>query len=98
MSSPVHVFAGVTLALLERLHAAGDSDYALQLDPDRRGGTVRRPTPLGEVVVRFAHDPARATMTVTILHKPRLVPAAVVWSGVARALQRGAAHPSGRTG
>jgi hypothetical protein len=90
------VFQGVTLAGLVRMHAEGGGDHVVELDPDQRGGTVRRPTPLGEVTVRFTHDRAREEMMVTIVSKPKLLPAAVLWAGVARALQR--AVPDERRG
>jgi hypothetical protein len=37
--------------------------------------------------VRFLHDRVREEMTVTIVRKPKLLPAAVLWAGVARALR-----------
>lgn len=79
-------FSGITLERLSRMHAAGSTDYTLSLDPDRSGGTVSRTTPLGDVIVRFTHDRRRAEMTVVILQKPRLLPAAMVWAGVLHAL------------
>lgn len=88
------MFSGVTVAALVRMHDAGSSEYALDLDPDRRGGAVRRPTPLGDVVVRFTHDRERAEMHVTIVSKPRLLPAAVLWAGVAMALRQAADPPA----
>jgi hypothetical protein len=82
------VFQGITLAALVRMHAESSSDHVVALDPDQRGGTVHRPTPLGEVVVRFTHDRAREEMMVTIVKKPKLLPEAVLWAGVALALRR----------
>jgi len=86
--SRTHVFQGITLAALVRMHAEGGGDHVVELDPDQSGGTVRRPTPLGEVAVRFLHDRVREEMTVTIVSKPKLLPAAVLWAAVARALER----------
>lgn len=86
--SRTHIFSGVSLELLRRMHEDDSADYALKLDPDRKGGTVNKPTPLGDVVVRFEHDMLRADMTVTILKKPMLLPAAVLWAGVSHALRR----------
>jgi hypothetical protein len=88
------VFHGITLAALVRMHAEGGSDHVVELDPDQSGGTVRRPTPLGEVTVRFAHDREREEMTVTIVSKPKLLPDKVLWAGVALVLQR--AGPGGQ--
>lgn len=87
--SKTRVFTGVTFERLSRMQEEDRGDYALALEPGRIGGTVHKPTPLGVVVVRFAHDIQRAEMTVTILKKPVLVPAEVVWVGVSRALRRG---------
>jgi hypothetical protein len=82
------VLHGITLAALVRMHAEGGGDQVLELDPDQSGGTVRQPTPLGEVAVRFLHNRAPEEMTVTIVSKPKLLPAALLWAGVAMALQR----------
>ena len=86
--SRTQVFSGVTIERLTRMHEEDGGEYALQLDADRKGGTVNKPTPFGPVLVRFAHDNRRAEMTVTILHKPMLLPVAVLWAGVAHALRR----------
>jgi hypothetical protein len=94
--SKAHVFSGVTLATLIRMDEAGSSEYTVDLDPDRRGGTVRRPTPMGDVVVRFAHDQDRSEMRVTVVSKPKLLPAAVIWAGVAVALGRAADPAAGK--
>ena len=59
-----------------------------ELDVDQSGGTVCRPLLLGKVIVRFTHDRAREEMTVTIVRKPKLLPEAVLWAGVALALCR----------
>ena len=82
------IFVGIPLAALIRMDAEGGGDHVVELDPDRLGGTVRRPTPLGEVVVRFLHDRVREEMTVTIVSKPRLLPEALLWAGVGLALRR----------
>jgi hypothetical protein len=75
------VFHGITLAVLVRMHAEGGGDHVVELDPDQSGGTVRRPT-------RSVRSPSvspttgREEMTVTIVRKPKLLPAAVLWAGV----------------
>lgn len=89
------MFPGITLAALVRLHEAG-GEYSLDLNQNRDGGTVRRPTPLGEVVVRFTHDRERAEMHVTIVSKPKLLPEPVLWAGVALALRRAIDPSSGK--
>ncbi len=86
--SRTHVFSGVTLEVLNRMREEDSGDYALELNADRTGGTVNKTSPFGDVVVRFEHDNQRAEMTVTILHKPLLLPAAVLWAGVSHALRR----------
>jgi hypothetical protein len=55
---------------------AAATTWSNWIDPDQSGGTVRRPTPLGEVAVRFTHDRVREEMTVTIVSKPKLLPEA----------------------
>ena len=91
--SRTHIFSDITFELLGRLEVEDGADYVLKLDPDRMGGTVSKPTPLGDVVVRFEHDNLRAEMTVTILKKPLLLPAAVLWAGVSQALHRASGEP-----
>jgi hypothetical protein len=93
--SKTRVFPGVTFALLSRMREEDGDDYALAVDPGRIGGTVHKPTPLGEVVVRFEHDDQRAEMTVTIVSKPALLPAAVLWAGVSHALRRASGGVAG---
>ena len=96
--SSKRVFSGVTLDVLTRMREEDSGDYALTLESDRIGGTVNKPTPFGCVVVRFDHDARRAEMTVTILHKPLLLPAALLWAGVSHALRRACRPSSDRTG
>lgn len=91
--SRTQIFPGVTIAVLTRMREEDSGDYALQLDPERIGGTVNKTTPFGNVVVRFEHDDQRAELAVTILHKPMLLPAAVLWAGVAHALRRASGEP-----
>ena len=86
--SRTQVFSGITIAGLSRLREEDSDDYDLDLDPGRVGGTVNKSTPFGDVVVRFDHDSQRAEMTVTIVKKPALLPSALLWAGVSRALRR----------
>lgn len=86
--SRTHIFSGVTIEVLNRMREQDSADHGLERDPDRIGGTVNKPTPFGHVVARFDHDNQRAEMTVTTLHKPMLLPAAVLWVGVSHALRR----------
>ena len=87
--STTYLFSGITIEVLNRMREEDSADYVLKLDstPDRIGGTVRKPTPFGDVTVRFDHDSQRAEMTVTILKKPMLLPAAVLWAGLTHALR-----------
>ncbi len=74
--------------MLGRLTGEDDGSYALPLDPDRIGGTLTKRTGMGEVVVRFDHDNARAEMTVTILKKPMMLPTPLLLAEFSLALRR----------
>jgi len=83
-----HVFSGVTLQVLDRLRGEDDGSYVLELNPDRTGGTLTRRSGMGDVVVRFVHDNARAQMAVTIMKKPMLVPTPLLLAEMSAALRR----------
>jgi len=94
--SRTRIYSGITLEALSRMRDDSNRDYAVELDASGVSGTVSKPTPFGNALMRFEHDGGRAEMTVTILKKPALLPAAVLWAGVAHALRRaGGAPPAG---
>ena len=86
--SAKHVFNGVTPEVLGRLQGEDNGSYALELDPGRVSGTLKRRSGMGDVVVRFNHDSARAEMTVEIVKKPMLLPTPVLLAEMSLALRR----------
>ncbi|MEO3475484.1 hypothetical protein AAFN86_26770 [Roseomonas sp. CAU 1739] len=82
-------FSDVTIDLLERIAARDDlGRFAFDFDEDRRAGTARGATPLGEVEVRFGLVPDSAELIVTVLRKPPFLPASLLWSEFSRAIAR----------
>ncbi len=93
-ASKTHVFPGVTRQALTSLQNQAGGNYALELDPDGAGGLLTTRTGMGDVVVRFSHDSERAELTLTIVKKPMLLPAAMILEGTSQALRKAAGQAS----
>jgi hypothetical protein len=74
-------FPGVTQAVMDYIRDGNSEDYTLEQDPDGQTGTVTGQSFLGKVAIRFQHNAARSELTLTILQKPMLLPASLIWSG-----------------
>jgi len=82
-------FSGVTPEILHRMKEFGRAEYNIVYDPPEGPvSTATSQTPLGECVVQFAHDPAKAELTLTLLKKPWLLPEGLLWSGFSETLER----------
>jgi hypothetical protein len=82
-------FSGVTPEILHRMKEFGRAEYNIVYDPPEGPvSTATSQTPLGECVVEFAHDPAKAELTLTLLKKPWLLPEGLLWSGFSETLER----------
>ena len=82
-------FSGVTPEILHRMKELGRAEYNIVYDPPEGPvSTATSQTPLGECVVEFAHDPAKAELTLTLLKKPWLLPEGLLWSGFSETLER----------
>jgi hypothetical protein len=90
--SQKHVFSGITQSVFDRMRVVGNADELLQLDAGGRSGTIGGPSPFGEIVIRFVHDIERAELDVTIVKKPKLLPSAVIWSGISHLQHRACSH------
>ena len=77
-------FLGVTVAMLYRMRAAHGDNYALELEPDGVSGTVTAASTWGQVIVHFNYTAEREEVRVTILKKPMLLPAPLLWAGLTR--------------
>ena len=82
-------FSGVTTEILDRMKALGRAEYDIVYDPPEGPvSTATSQTPLGECVIEFAHDPAKAELTLTLVKKPWLLPEGVLWNGFVATLDR----------
>jgi hypothetical protein len=94
-TSKTHVFSGVTLDALKGLRGqAGGKNYSLELDPDGVGGLFTMRAGMSDVVVRFSHNNERSELTLTIVKKPMLLPAAMIWAGTSQVLRLAADQAS----
>ena len=68
-------FSGVTADILSRMKEIGRAEYGVVYGPPEGPiSTATSQTPLGECVVEFVHDPAKAELTLTVVNKPWLLP------------------------
>jgi hypothetical protein len=87
--SSSRTFPGVTPEILGRMKELGRAEYGIVYDsPDGLVSTATSQTPLGECVIEFAHDAAKAELTLTLVKKPWLLPEGVLWSGFIATLDR----------
>lgn len=84
-------FNGVTPAAWERMKAQSASEHGTVYDsPDGARGTAKTSTPIGELVLRFAYDAAKQSVTYEIDKKPFILAEGTVWSGVQGAIDKSA--------
>jgi hypothetical protein len=87
--STSRTFSGVTVEDLSRIKGLGRAEHGVVFDPpDGPCGNVTSRTPFGECVVAFVYVSARAELTLTIVKKPWLIPASLLWSGFLETLGR----------
>ena len=67
----------------------GSTEYGVVYDPPEGPIiTATGQTPLGECVIEFVHDPAKAELTLTVVNKPWLLPEGLLWNGLLQTLDR----------
>jgi hypothetical protein len=82
-------FSNVTAESFDRIKELGRAQYSVVYDPpDGPRSRAISQTPFGECVVDFAHESARAELTLTIVKKPWLVPERLLWSAFLENLER----------
>jgi hypothetical protein len=87
--SDSRTFSGVTAEVLSRMKQLGRAEYGIVYDPPEGSiSTATSQTPLGECVIEFAHDAAKAELTLTLVKKPWLLPESVLWNGFTQTLER----------
>jgi hypothetical protein len=87
--STTRTFSGVTAAVVGRMKEYARANYDIVFDPpDGSTSIATSQTPLGECVIEFAHDPAHAELTLTLVKKPWLLPEGLLWNGFEQTLER----------
>jgi len=82
-------FSGVTAEILSRMKEFGRAEYGIVYNPlEGAASTATSRTPLGECVIEFVHDAAKAELTLTLVKKPWLLPEALLWNGFSETLER----------
>jgi hypothetical protein len=87
--STTRTFSGVTSEVVSRMKELARANYSIVFDPpDGPTSIATSQTPLGECVIEFVHDPAKAELTLTLVKKPWLLPESMLWSGFTETLDR----------
>ena len=82
-------FSGVTVEILTHMREFSRAQYGTVYDPPEGPvSTATSQTPLGECVIDFAHDAAKAELTLTLVKKPWLLPEGLLWNGFSETLER----------
>ena len=82
-------YSGVTAEILSRMKEFGRAEYGIVYDPPEGAiSTATSQTPLGECVIEFVHDAAKAELTLTVVKKPWLLPEGLLWSGFSNTIER----------
>jgi hypothetical protein len=82
-------FSDVTAEILGRMKELGRAEYGIVYDPPEGPiSTATSQTPLGECVIEFVHDAAKAELTLTLVRKPWLLPEGLLWNGFSETLER----------
>jgi len=83
------IFSGVTAEILSRMKEFGRAEHGIVYDPpEGPSSTATSQTPLGECVIEFVHDAAKAELTLTLVKKPWLLPEGLLWNGFSQTLER----------
>jgi hypothetical protein len=82
-------FSGVSVEILTRMKEFGRTQYGIVYDPPEGPvSTATSQTPLGECIIEFAHDAAKAELTLILVKKPWLLPEGLLWNGFSETLER----------
>ena len=76
-------FGGVSESIWECVKSTSEQEHGTKYEPPKADqGTSTTSTLVGEIVLGFNFDPAKATVTYTIQKKPFLVSDSQVWNGI----------------
>jgi hypothetical protein len=82
-------FASVTADLVHRIKQVAHEQHNVTFEPpDGTKGTATGRTPFGDCIVHFAHDAAQAVLVMTLVKKPMVLPATLMWSAFSAELER----------
>jgi hypothetical protein len=85
--SNTRTFSYVTAEVVNRMKEFARAKYNIVFDPpDDSTSIATSQTPLGECVIEFVHDSARAELTLTLVKKPWLLPESMLWNGFTETL------------
>ncbi|NJO55585.1 MAG: hypothetical protein HC834_03625 [Rhodospirillales bacterium] len=81
-------FTDVTPHMWERLQTLGREKHGTEFHAhSETHGQASTATPLGKLVLEYAHNPKEATVTYTIVSKPMFVMSPIIWNGIETALK-----------
>jgi hypothetical protein len=87
--SASRAFSGVTVAVVNRIKQVAHGEHGIVFDPhDGTKGTAIARTPIGNFVMDFVHDAARSVLVLTLVKKPVLLPAVLVWNRLGTEVER----------
>lgn len=87
--SASRIFSGVTVTVINRIKQVAHGEYGIVFDPpDAAKGTAAARTPIGDFVMHFVHDSAESVLVLTLVKKPMLLPAVLVWSRLGTEVER----------
>ena len=86
-----HTFTAITPAILKQLAERRRGGIKIVFNEDRRTGRASGTLPVGWVEVGFSYAHDRNELTLTVLKKPMLVPAPLLWAEFSFALREAAA-------
>lgn len=82
-------YDGMTPEIWERIRSLGQRDHGTVFaETSAESGIASTNTPVGKVVLGYALDWSKGCVTYTLLEKPMLAPAAMIWSGLEQGLER----------
>jgi len=87
--SNTRTFSGVTADVVSRMKEFARAKYDIVFNPpDGSTSVATSQTPLGECVIEFTHDAAKAQLTLTLVKKPWLLPESMLWNGFTETLDQ----------
>jgi hypothetical protein len=87
--STSRAFSGVTVEVVNRIRQIAYDEHGVVFDPsDETTGTATARTRIGDCVVHFVHDSVQSVLVLTLVKKPMLLPAALLWTGLSAEVER----------